>query len=436
MKFKFIKKENILKLPKTTGVYCFKNDKEILYIGKAVNLKERIKNHLKKSNWRDRLFIEKTKKIGFIQTNSEIEALILEAQLIKKYNPKYNIVWKDDKNYFFVAITKEDFPRIFVTHQRQKTETGITYIGPFVDGKSLKQSLYVLRKIFPFRSCKSLPKRPCLWYYLERCPAPCLLKISLEKEINLKNKIKKSSQKNAKNMIKILLGKKEKLLRELKKEMKELSKKEKFEEAAKIRDQVTALEKIILHKKIFELPEEQNENSSLQYKESINYLKEFLGIKKEISRIEAFDVSNIQGKYSTGSMITFINGQPEKRLYRKFKIKTVKKPNDVAMIKEVLLRRINHKEWGFPDIILIDGGKPQLNVAVKIKKKKNELAEKIKIIALAKKENKLYVEGKKNPIFLQSLPRQIFNLILQLRDEAHRFAISYHKKLRKKELFS
>jgi excinuclease ABC subunit C len=173
-KFIFIQKEKRNKLPKTSGVYAFKDKGAILYIGKATNLRERIKNHFSQPTYKDSYLTKQTGKIGFIKTGSEIEALILEANLIKIYKPKYNVVWKDDKNYFFIAITKEAFPKIFITHQKDNSK--IDYIGPFVDGNALKQVLKILRKVFPYRTCNppsgGLPKKPCLWYQLNRCPAP------------------------------------------------------------------------------------------------------------------------------------------------------------------------------------------------------------------------------------------------------------------------
>ncbi len=196
-----------------------------------------------------------------------------------------------------------------------------------------------------------------------------------------------------------------------------------FEKAAKIRDKITALEKVISHTHVFE---------SVDIKPQ-QIIKKLLNAPKAVKRIEAYDVSNIQGKEATGSMVTFIEGKPNKNFYRKFKIKIQGKPNDIAMIKEVLLRRFKHPEWRWPNAILIDGGKAQFNAALKTKMKERK-AKSIFVIALAKKENKLYIEGKKEPILLKTLPREIFNLILQLRDEAHRFAISYHRKLRLKAL--
>ncbi len=313
-KFKFLPKDKIAQLPKTPGVYCFKDGEKFLYIGKAVNLKNRVKNH------QGEVVLGLAKHIAYIETESEVEALLLEAKLIKKYQPKYNTAWKDDKNYFYVGITKEAFPRISITHQRQN-RSRTDYVGPFVNGKDLKKALAELRKRSPYRTCKTLPKKPCLWFHLNKCLAPCLLR----------------SQ-----------------------------------------------------------------------------------------RIEAYDISNIQGQQATGSMVTFINSQPDKNLYRLFKIKMANKPNDTAMLKEVLQRRLKHQEWGLPDLLLIDGGKAQLNAALSVTK--------IPVMALAKKSNELYMKGQQKPVLLKNLPREIFNLILQLRDEAHRFARNYHLKLRKKAL--
>lgn len=450
MKFKFLPKSKISQLPQNLGVYTFKDRRRFLYIGKAANIAERVKSHFRQHARRDGFFIKKVKKIGWILTDSEIEALILEASLIKKYKPQYNIVWRDDKNYFFVGITKGDFPRVFWTHQpkievqsmkyeeRKKKifrssnfRLQTSYVGPFVEGKALKQTLKLLRKVFPYRSCKTLPKKSCLWYQLDRCPAPCLLKSELGKEIPPAFfQIKAECQRNAKNLLKIFQGKKTQVLKDLKKEMKKLAKLENFEKAAKIRNQIESLEKVMSHAKIFELFRIKEGS----YSEIEQNLKNLLGTKKKIKRIEAYDVSNIQGQEASGSLVTFINGKPDKNFYRRFKIKISGKPNDVAMIEEILSRRFHHQEWPLPDLILIDGGVAQLSAALKIKNQEAKIKNRIKVISLAKKENKLFIENRKKVILLKNLKREIFNLILQLRDEAHRFAIKYHKKLRHKAL--
>ncbi|MCJ7829667.1 UvrB/UvrC motif-containing protein, partial [Patescibacteria group bacterium] len=444
-KFKFLPIDKISGLPKSPGVYTFNRGAKLLYIGKAANIKERVKNHFQQphSLWEQTLLRPRLRqgfggqegfggRVGFIKTNSEIEALILEANLIKKYQPKYNVIWRDDKNYFFVGITKENFPQVFITHQTkvkgQNSKVKSDYIGPFVDGASLKATLKILRKIFLYISCKNLPKRPCLWYHLNRCPAPCLLKSKTAQQIPmLESKIKQESQKNTKNLIKILQGKKTKVLKDFKKEMKKAALFQDFDKAAKIRDQIQALERVLANAKIFELQPFQ----AINWSQTQKTLQKILKTKHRISRIEAYDVSNIQGQEATGAMITFINGKPEKSQYRKFKIRIAGKPNDTAMIKEVLKRRLKHQEWSYPNLILIDGGKAQLNAALQCLKHKFK---EIKLMALAKKHNELFIERRKQSILLKKLPREIFNLILQLRDEAHRFAISYHHKLREIDL--
>jgi len=240
--------------------------------------------------------------------------------------------------------------------------------------------------------------------------------------------IKKESQRNAKNLKKILEGGKNQALKDLKREMRSASKIKDFEKAATVRDQIRALERVLSHARLLETIEPEKSDWEKTEKE----IKKILNIKKKVSRIEAYDVSNIQGRNATGSMVIFINGQPNKNFYRKFKIKIEGKPNDVAMIKEILSRRFSHTEWGWPDLILIDGGAAQLSAARQAKNKERRVVKNIKVIALAKRKNELFIEGQKTPILLKKLPREIFNLILQLRDEAHRFALSYHRKLREK----
>ena len=427
-KLKLIKKDKILRLPEKPGIYAFLNKKELLYIGKAINIKKRVKNHFQKSNQKDGLFIKKTDKIGFMESGSEIEALILEARLIKKYRPKFNVIWKDDKNYFYICFTKENFPRIFITHQVAKNNPLIKCLGPFVDGEAIKQVLKILRKIFPYKSCKNMPKKSCLFYQLKRCPAPCLLNNNLARQLpKVAQKTKKISQKNIFNIIKIFEGKGEKILKDTLKKMRMAAKAKDFEEAIRLRDRAGFLERILAHSPVFQEKEEKPGWEKIK-----KNLTEIFKDKKGFHRIEAYDISNFQGKEATGSLVVFIEGRPEKNLYRKFKIKfSGEKPNDILMLKEIIKRRLNHKEWPLPDLVLIDGGKAQLNLGLK-----EFNGKKIKIMSLAKKNNELFLAFRKKPVLLKNLPSDTSNLILRIRDEAHRFAISYHRNLRKKRLFS
>ncbi len=415
-KFESLQKSKIEQLPKTAGVYLFYEKSEIIYIGKAINIKNRVKNHFQQPSYRDNLFIDKVSKIGFLETDSEIEALILEANLIKKHQPKFNVIWKDDKNYFYVAITKSSAPIIYITHQKnEKAE----YVGPFVEGTALKKTLRFLRRAFPYYTTRKHPKNNCTYCHLDLCPGP--------------NPDLVEYKKNIKKLVLILKGKKNTVLNSLKKEMKQLSFKKEFEEAAKIRDRISNLQQVMSHTRVIEFEKINTPTDGSNWHKTAKILKGITGINKNISRIECYDVSNIQGTQATGSMVVFVNGKPDKNLYRKFKIKITGKPNDIAMLKETLERRFFHHEWNYPEIILIDGGIAQLNIGIKVKNQKPE-TKKIKVISIAKKYKELFIEGREKPILLKTLPKEIFNLIINLDDEAHRFAITYHKKLRKKYL--
>lgn len=454
-KFKIISKNSLENLPKTAGVYAFYG-KSLpptsykllpIYIGKAINIRSRVKNHFLQPSYRDNLFMDQVEKVGFLETGSEISALILEATLIKKYQPKYNVVWKDDKNYFYVAIAftlrqgsgqaKEKIPYVFITHQIQTTNYSLQtkYIGPFVDGNALKKTVRFLRRVFPYYSSAKHSKLKCGYCHLDLCPGPYSVPPSgTSQDKPNQNLIK--YKKDIKKLILVLEGKSSAVLNSLKKEMKLAIANQEFEKAGKIRDQIFALERVMNHNI------QRNQAKNNQYvtnQRPLNYdtwentekvLKEILDFNNPIRKIECYDISNIQGKFATGSMVVFTNGQPDKSQYKKFRIRMKQEPNDIAMLKEILLRRFAHQEWKFPEIILIDGGKAQLNVAINSKSKNSN----IKVISIAKGRQELFIENHKKPIPLKELPQEIFNLIKNLDDEAHRFAVTYHKKLRKQNL--
>ena len=445
-------------LPKTAGVYCFIPSSKLhptpyalnpIYIGKAINIQSRVKNHFTGENWWEKALLRQGfgGRIGFIKTDSEIEALILEANLIKKYQPKFNVVWRDDKNYFYVAIArnKNKIPYIFVTHQPSfaKASEGQAqkYIGPFVEGTALKKTLRFLRHAFPYYTSAKHPKLKCTYCHLGLCPGPLLFENppSLEASKGLRE-----YEKNIKKLILILQGKRSTVLNSLTKEMEQLSKRPKgypkFEEAGKVRDKIFNLQQVMSHTHIINGKTEIVRNLSYDkfltisvWDKTQKTLKGLLNINKNVSRIECYDVSNIQGKFATGSMVVFLNGAPVKSEYKKFKIKMKNEPNDIAMLKEILERRLFHKEWPYPEVMLIDGGVAQLNVAAKTKSRESA-SRGIKVISIAKGKQELFIEGREKPIPLKSLPQEVYNLIKQLDDEAHRFAIAYHKKLRKKFL--
>ncbi|MEI7424665.1 MAG: GIY-YIG nuclease family protein [Candidatus Staskawiczbacteria bacterium] len=454
-KFIFINEKNFSELPKTNGVYCFLNEKETIYIGKAINIQNRVKNHFQQPSYKDHLYIDKVNKIGYIETSSEIEALILEANLIKKTQPKFNVVWRDDKNYFYVAISKDKIPIVYITHQKNETAE---YIGPFVEGTALKMTLKFLRKVFPYYTSKTHPKIPtgsrgsstavgtkCTYCHLDLCPGPRLFEARLDSPKGEAANLIKEYKKNIKKLILILEGKCNAALSSLKKEMATFSKQNNFEKAGKIRDKIYSLQHVMAHASVI------NKETISSWDKTQKILQVLTNLDKKISKIECYDVSNIQGKSATGSMAVFINGIADKKQYKKFKIKgnssnksrsqsdrgsSIPKesgPNDIAMLEEIITRRLLHKDWTYPEIILIDGGIAQLNIAIKVKNSNPE-AKSIKIISIAKRNKDLYIEGRDGFIPLKSLPREIYNLVLQLDEEAHRFAITYHKKLRKNNL--
>ncbi len=413
-------------LPRTAGVYLFygstgspQAQKEPIYIGKAINLRDRVKNHFMQPSYRDHLFIQNVTRIECINTNSEIEALVLEANLIKKHQPKFNVIWKDDKNYFYVCITRGSQPTVFITHQ--KKEFNAQYIGPFIEGTALKKILKYLRRVFPFYTTAKHPKTLCTWCHLGLCPGPLLIGGQANPKLG-------EYKKNLQKLAQILQGKRKTVLYALRREMDLLSRANKFEEAAVVRDRMVALERILEHTHVIESVKLQSE----QWPKTQALLQDLLSLKTPISKIECYDISNIQGKNAVGSMVVFVDGAPDKSQYKKFRIRMKNEPNDIAMLTEVFKRRLGHPEWGYPQVMLIDGGIAQLNAAIRAKEAVNG-AKSIKIISIAKGKQELLIEGA-SKLALKNLPQEIYNLVKHLDDEAHRFAISYHKKLRKKTL--
>ena len=407
-------KEKIKNLPSKSGVYIFK-DKEgkVLYIGKAKDLRKRVSSYFTRPlDSKTQALISKTEDIDYIITSSSACAQLLEASLIKEKFPPYNISLKDDKSFPFICITDEDFPRLYIC-RRKKIKKGdkSLYLGPYTNAKLLRQALKVLRKIFGFRSCKTLPKKSCLYGRISLCPAPCEGKIDSSQYKKIINKI-----------ILFLHSKYHQLLEKLTEEMQKLAEEKRFEEAAYIRDQIRAISLLI------------NPNQEPKEYDELDALRSLLNLKKMPLRIEAFDISNIGGKESCGAMVSFYRGKPDKSNYRRFRIKTVNNIDDYAMLREVIYRRYKRlieEKKELPDLIIVDGGKAHLNTAKKEIKKLNL---EIPIIAIAKEEEKLYTLDRLQPISYRKKD-PAFNLILRIRDEAHRFAHAYHEILRKKKVF-
>ncbi len=404
-------KKKIKKIPHAPGVYFFYNKSgKILYIGKAVDLKRRISSYFQKKdiNPKLRLLTSSIHCFDYLITSSEAEALIHEASLIKQHQPKYNIVHKDDKTYPYLKLTiKEKFPRLIIT--RKKDDKKALYYGPYTNSKLLRQAFVFIKRVFKLRTCNKMPKKSCLRYHLKHCLAPCVIPDTHN-----------DYRETIKGLRLFLSGRKGKLVDRLTKRMNECTKNFRYEQAMATRDQIQALTVLIeRNKPILYAPSDMQD------------LKSVLKMNRLPFKIEAFDISNIQGKYATGSMVSFVKGQPDKNEYRRFRIKAVKQADDFAMIKEVVRRRyarLKKENRKMPDLVIIDGGKGQLSSAYKALK---ELNLDLKVISIAKNPDRIFTLKKQMPLVL-SRRQKAFKLIQRIRDEAHRFAIRYHHLLRGK----
>jgi len=554
-------RDKLTNIPTNPGVYKFLDNKgRILYIGKAINLRNRVRQYFSKSGTissRIQAMIKKAHDVEYIVTDSEVEALILEATLIKRFKPYYNIDLKDDKSYPYIGVTNEPYPRVIVT--RKLLKDGTKYFGPYTDVKNMRASLKMVRDIFKIRSCnyfitqETIQKhkiKVCLDYHIKKCDGPCEGLISQEKYNAMVDEV-----------IQVLKGKLSSLINELEKKMNQASEQLNYEEAAELRDKIRNLnvykerQKVVdiesADRDIFVVAMENNDAcgvvfniregkiintkhvymNGVQEANEVDVLEQFLeryylsnydvppeiylqfdipnselirnwlsiksGVKPEIiipkigekvkliqmcktnaalllnelkmrksresipksllslqkdlrlsnipRRIECFDISNIQGVDSVASMVVFVNGKPKKSEYRRYKIRTVLQPDDYASIKEVIERRYTVKEndsQDKPDLIVIDGGKGQLTAAISVinnlecggqeNEGQNIIGNhRIPIIALAKKLEEVYLPESSNPIYIPKDSAGL-RLLQRIRDEAHRFAVEYHRKLRTK----
>ncbi len=408
-------------MPQEPGVYFFLDKKgKVLYVGKARNLKKRVSSYFsnkKNLGEKTRLLINNTSKIKITRVESEFDALLLEANFIKKYKPKFNIKLADGKAYPLVRITMhDDYPKILISRREEDKKS--LYFGPYPNAGELKTALSFIRRIFPYQSAINHPKKPCFYYHLNLCPCPAVF--------NSKDAYKK----NINHIVALFNGKRKTIIQKLERERAMLSKQEEFEQAKAIQEKILALQLISKPSyKPFEYEQNPNLRVDLRTRE-LSSLAKILSISLP-TKIECFDISNISGKFATGSMVVFINGEKESSLYRRFKIKSEEKPNDFAMIEEVLQRRIKHKEWKLPDLIIVDGGKGQISSVLKTL---NDANMSIPVIGLAKREETIITSDFKEI----RLPKdsETLHLVMRIRDEAHRFAINYHKKLRSRGLLN
>jgi len=407
MKKILAKKEDIKDLPKKS---------EVLYVGKAKNLKNRIKSYFAKEINRGAGILTMLKEAKYVKTiecESEIEAVLLEAELIKKLKPKYNIRQKDDKSFSLIEITKEDYPKVIVSRFKdfESQKNKLDYFGPYPFGDSLKKSLKYLRKIFPYMDCSKhkynsykRKKRTCLYGEIEICTAPCIDRIS-----------RLEYRKNINYLKTFLRGGKKQVIEKLEKEMKAYSKQKKYEKASK----------------------------TLKKLEALYHLRDVaIGIRDEFlvsenilfNRIECYDISNILGKYAVGGMSVFIRGKKSLKDYRKFKIKSMESANDLLMMREVFERRVKNN-WPKPDLILVDGGENHLR-AIREIVESNKLD--IPVVSISKgakrDKNEFYFSDSLTAKYIKSTP-SAQKVLIQARDEAHRFSINYYRTLHKKRVF-
>lgn len=520
-------------LPLKPGVYIMKDvNDNVIYVGKSKSLRKRVKSYFKDKKDRPKTYVlmQHFNSLEYIVTNSEKEALILEANLIKKYMPKYNIRLKDDKKYPYVKITNEDFPRLILTRNISKNGT---YYGPFTDVKSVRSTVKFLKQLFKIRTCKHMDG-PCLNYQIDLCYAPCDGRISKEEYHEIIEKIDLFFQ-----------GRYNDILKNLKNEMKEASQKMEFEKAAVLRDQIKSIEEVMVKQFVDELDDDldqdviassENKDTTIIVVLSIrkgkiiskddylmdntknqdisevlySFIQQYYGINRHIPKeliiednikdkeliiewlsdlrgnkvkitnpqkgrklrlirmargnaeiikkqkekvnnslielqnylklknvphvIEGYDVSNISGTLQVGSKVSFFDGKPNKKQYRRFKLETPG-PNDYGMMRELLTRRfeslVGEEDYKKPDLVLIDGGKGQLHIAVEVL---NELGlDDIPVIGLAKEFEEVFVPQSNKPIIIPH-NKESLHILQRVRDEAHRFGVTYHRKLRSRKL--
>lgn len=541
--------EKLKLLPDLPGCYLYHDvNREIIYVGKAKNLKKRVKSYFNKTleGAKLNILVPQIENLEYIITDSEAEALILESHLIKKHKPKYNILLKDDKKFPYFLVTDEDFPRIVVTRKKNKNLEKGKYYGPYTDARAMYATLDFLKKIFPLKQCKT-PKfrnRPCLYYHIGRCLAPCQGLVTPEEYKKLIEKVEL-----------FLQGKQSELLKYLMAQIQEYAAAQQYEKAARLRDSYRDLQKTLENQKVVYENTKMNEDViSLIYEEGIvaivilmiregrlidkkdftyfvenedrveffetffkeyytnlalefpdkivsrelealdnkatyeqwleilskkkvkisygrtkqgqelqaladknakvllgnakiekmskirddfneigSFLAEKLNLKNFPHRMECYDISHIQGTNTVASMVTFVNGLSKKSAYKKFKIRmTEGKPDDFLSMKEVLtrrLKRLGEENWEKPDLIIIDGGKGQLSSVMQVVKDLD--VEGIDFVSLAKREEEIFLPKQSQPVVLPKNSSALY-LFQRIRDEAHRFAITYHKKLRSK----
>ena len=414
-------KSKLSELPTTPGVYFHKDKSgEIIYIGKAANLRHRVRQYFQKSRFRDPktdTLVSEIVDIDWTEVETEVDALFLEAELVRRYLPRYNILLRDDKSLQYVRIDyKSDYPTVRLV--RRPLDDGAEYFGPYINGLAVKKALKYLRKAFPYAISRPLnQKRASLHYHLGLDPGLEDGQTSLE-----------DYRANLRRLMQYLKGERVALMRQIERDMKQAAKAEDFESAARLRNQLFSLQ-ALSRQVLFGDREIQDASRDLALVE----LAKLLNLNQPPKRVEGFDISHTQGSDTTASMVVFCTGVPDKASYRKFKMRTPGN-DDFTHIYETISRRFsqtNAKKWGLPDLILIDGGKGQLSAAISARDEAGY--QRIPMIGLAKRFEEVIIKKSPREFDVVQLPQtsHLVKLLQRIRDESHRFAVSYHSTLRR-----
>jgi len=431
-------REKIRHLPRMPGVYLFKDSRgRVLYVGKAKDLRSRVASYFKDSADLLRTrgpeiarMAASVADFDFLDCQTEVDALLKENRLIKDIQPPYNERQRDDKSFPYLEITTgDDFPGVYVT--RKPRHRGNRLYGPFVSAAGLRDAVNALQKVFRFRTCDLEIRdhdenrryfRPCLLHAIGRCTAPCAALISRE-----------DYNRDIRRLRQFLASKRSVMLRQMRKDMTAAAQALRFEEAARLRDQMKAIESLSLSGD----PDTdvQPEVFHIDPKKGLEKLADILELENPPRRIEGIDIANLHGQESCGSLVCFIDGKPFKAGYRRFRIRTVQGIDDYAMIREVIARRYRYAAEGeelYPDLILIDGGLGQLHAALEAFAQMDTRPP--LVVSLAKREEEIYVQARMRP-FKLARNNEALRLLQQIRDEAHRFAQHYHHILRRRRTF-
>jgi excinuclease ABC subunit C len=425
--------EKVKQFPTGPGVYLMKDDQgRVIYVGKAKNLRNRAGTYFTKAAAEEHRTAELVKHIvdiDFVPADSEVDALLMEARLVKDVQPRFNTDLKDDKSFPYLQIRyREDFPRVEFT--RKPRRRGVKLYGPFTSARSLRTAIQVLQRVFQFRTCQLDIKaddqrwrwfRPCILHNIRQCTAPCNFRVT-----------KDDYRKQIRGFRLVLEGKKEKLIREMEAQMKTAAELKQYEKAARLRDEIAALRKLEMRGQVDK--DTQPHVFQIDPKKGLRGLQKVLGLRQTPRSIEGMDIAHVGGEDTVASLVTFIDGLPFKPGYRRYKIRSVEGVDDFASMREVVsrrFRRLSDDDGVFPDILLIDGGKGQLNAALQAFRMLG--IEPPALISLAKREEEIFRPEEGEPIRL-SRSSAALRLLQYVRDEAHRFAQHYHHLLRRKKL--